>query len=198
MLRSDNCFPVCHFWPSFSISNKSNKARGHSSNDSKRMRRNSLRQQAPDVYHLLASKLACRLPFTAQINKPSFPLMLCVSGKTNPFQVFNSIVQLVSVDVIYGQIISISRHESNSDKTMYKMLDTLSVLFWRNLKITSFCQTWGAYFFRKVRLHCLSLSISCSFVLANVFWRLYLSIRANKPFNSLRLNFSPHFHDNSK
>jgi len=125
--------------PSFSVSDKRNSALRYAGNNSERMSWDSLRQKLAYIHNSLRSKFVSRLFLAAKVDQSSLPLVLCVSGKANPLKIFREIVELVAVDVVYGQPFCVPRNKSYSNKTVKKVLRAFPLLHRRHFKIPVLC-----------------------------------------------------------
>lgn len=68
---------------------------------------------------------APRMPISSEIDKPGFPLMLCVSRKRYPFKILRKIIQFVAVNVVYGKQWIESIAKCGSHKSVQKEFQSL-------------------------------------------------------------------------
>jgi hypothetical protein len=174
--------------PPFSFFYKVNGGRAYSSDDSQRVSRYSGTQCSSDMNYLFLSQFVPRSIFSFQVNKPSAPLMSGVVSQSNPFKIFRSIVQFVSVDVIDRKARLKPRNKCQSNQSVNEHFWSFIAKFCGNDKVSLLACPRSYLGLRPNALKDLSLSKSFAFCLRNNFRSKNSGVLANKPVNSFFMN----------
>ena len=167
--------------PSLVVSYQSNLTGRHVRNNGKCVRGYSLTKQFSDVHNLLRSKFVSGLIFTTQVNKPSFPSVLRVSGQRNPFQVFWAVVGLYAVNMVNSKTFSVAMYKHHANQPMHQLFGSDTVMPRRNFQVTAFGNTLRKFAALGFRCEGLSFPISSSGVSCFFGWRRNRAILTNKP-----------------
>ena len=134
--------------PSFPIADQINEATGNASNNRNGMGWYSLAQKFANVVHALTCKNGARMGFSTQVYQSCSPLMFCVGGKTNPLQVFNSVVCLYSVNVVNRQTGFVPGAKRFCDHLMNVVMLALSIVKKSNFWVSAHIKMngWKALF----------------------------------------------------
>lgn len=176
--------------PPLPIAYETNETTAYASNNSKCMCRNSASEKFSYIHHLLACKLMCWTIFAAKVYKSNLPLVLCVTRKTDPFKIIDTIISLNAVDVINGEACLISGNKSHPNKSMYCGANSLSADFNGNFQISVVGFTYrklSGLMNSSVILH---LSIPFSLATSGMSCGKNSTIVSDEPLNTFGFNFN--------
>ena len=175
-------------WPGVAVSDLDDHLVGDAGHDRNCVRRDALSKKPADVDDALARQLGHRIGFSAQVDKTRLPLMLGVPGEADPLQVAGRVVQLVAVDVVDGQAISVAIDKGASYQSMHALLDALPALHHGHLCVAALFNIGRDSALRKTAGEDLSLPGSCPLVCRCVLGRKDGAVGMNDPLDAFGLN----------
>lgn len=167
--------------PPLPLFNKVDGGRTYLRNNGQRIGRYSSTQCASNVNNLPLGEFVSRSIFAVQVNKPSAPLMSSVVCQCKPFKVFWSVVQFVSINVVYRKAFSKPRNKSQRNKPMHKHFWSFVAEFCRNNVVSSFGNPRTYLCLRPNALKYFDFPRSLTCCLRDNFWPKNFGVLANNP-----------------
>lgn len=174
--------------PPFSFFNKVYGGWVYASDDGQRVCRYSSTQCPPNMDNLSLSQLVPRGLLAVQVNKPGAPLVSGVVGQSNPFKVFWSVVQFVTVNVVYRKTIGVAKNISNCNQPMHRHFGALVAKFCGHLKVAPAVQSWRKHFFLVDRAKMLACPVFMSRCVGSPSGSQDAPILAHNPINAFFVN----------
>lgn len=174
--------------PPLSFFNKVNCGRADSSNNCKRVSGDPKSECSAYVNNLALRQLVSGGIFTSQVNKASLPLMFCVFGRRNPFKIFWPVVQLVTIDVVYGKSRLKPRNKSQGNQTMNEHFWSFVCQLCRNHVVAVLRDPRFYFCLRPNAFKSLRNSKSRSLGFGGYFWTKNSSILGHNPVNAFFMN----------